>query len=100
MASSDTQGLVPDEPLLCVAIIGCGLIGQAWAVVFLRAGYAVALFDPNEAALKEASPAIEAKLNDLVAAGLMSGQKASAARGQLIVATDLANALELSLIHI
>ena len=94
MASSDTQRSENTEPLPRVAVIGCGLIGQAWAVVFLRAGYGVTLFDPNETALQEASPAIEAKLNDLVAAGLMSAQNASTARGQLIVATDLTNALE------
>ena len=28
-----------------ISIIGCGLIGQAWAVVFLRAGFNVKIYD-------------------------------------------------------
>ena len=31
-----------------VALIGCGLIGQSWAISFLIAGYEVSLFDPVE----------------------------------------------------
>lgn len=29
-----------------IAIVGCGLIGRSWAIVFARAGWDVALFDP------------------------------------------------------
>ena len=31
-----------------VAIVGAGLIGRAWAMIFARAGWDVRLFDPAE----------------------------------------------------
>ena len=37
------------------AIIGSGLIGQAWAIVFARAGCDVKLWDGNSEALGKAS---------------------------------------------
>ena len=32
-----------------VAIVGAGLIGRAWAMIFARAGWDVRLFDPDPA---------------------------------------------------
>ncbi len=37
-----------------VAIIGAGLIGRSWAVVFARAGARIRLYDPSSQALSEA----------------------------------------------
>ena len=31
-----------------IAVVGGGLIGQGWAVVFAQAGYTVAIYDPSE----------------------------------------------------
>src|SRR5690606_30772563 len=42
-----------------VAVIGAGLIGQAWAVVFARGGCQVRLWDGDQAALGRALPLIE-----------------------------------------
>ena len=36
------------------AMIGAGLIGRAWAMVFARAGWAVRLYDSNPAQLADA----------------------------------------------
>ena len=44
-----------------VALIGCGLIGQSWAVNFLRAGFTVSLFDPVEGVTENAKEKIEYK---------------------------------------
>ena len=44
------------------AIIGAGLIGRAWAVVFARAGWQVRLFDAVSAQLPAASKLIEQSL--------------------------------------
>ena len=30
-----------------IAIVGAGLVGRAWAIVFARAGYPVVLYDTN-----------------------------------------------------
>jgi L-gulonate 3-dehydrogenase len=48
-----------------IALVGGGLIGQAWAIVFARAGHAVMLYDAEPAALKQAREAIAARLEDL-----------------------------------
>lgn len=39
-----------------VAIIGAGLIGRSWAVVFARAGARVRVYDPSPQALRDAQP--------------------------------------------
>ena len=48
-----------------VALIGCGLIGQSWAISFLNAGLDVSLFDPVEGVTAQAKEKIKAKLRDL-----------------------------------
>ena len=53
-----------------VAIVGAGLIGRAWGTVFARAGWAVALTDPDAATLAGAPGAIAAELAMLASHGL------------------------------
>jgi L-gulonate 3-dehydrogenase len=60
-----------------VALIGAGLVGQGWAIVFARAGREVALFDADARALEAAGPAIEASLADLRALGLVDEDPAA-----------------------
>ena len=52
------------------AIIGAGLIGRAWAVVFARAGWTVRLFDAVPAQLSVARRQIEQALTEQQQAGL------------------------------
>lgn len=54
-----------------IGIIGAGLIGRAWAMVFARAGYPVALHDADPDAMREALAAMEAGLGALKAEGLV-----------------------------
>ena len=54
-----------------IAVVGAGLIGRAWAIVFARAGHAVALHDADRAALADNLPVIDAALRDLSNAGLL-----------------------------
>lgn len=54
-----------------IGVIGAGLIGRAWAMVFARAGHDVALYDGVEAALPAAMETIKHRLADLNAAGLI-----------------------------
>jgi len=46
-----------------VAIIGAGLIGCGWAIVFARAGWRVNLYDLHQHALVAAQDTIAAQLN-------------------------------------
>ena len=75
-----------------VAIIGAGLIGRSWAIVFARAGWDVALCDADADQGRRAKPLIEASLADLAAHGLLEDAAGAAARVR--VAADLADAVE------
>ena len=75
-----------------VAIVGAGLIGQAWAIVFARSGWNVQLYDANEASLPQARQLVVGQLQELQAQGLISGADEAASR--VHVAQDLAQALQ------
>ena len=58
-----------------IALVGGGLIGQAWAIVFGR-GHEVMLYDAEPAALKRAQDAIALRLADLAGFGLLDDPSA------------------------
>ena len=62
------------------AIVGAGLIGRSWAIVFARAGWAVRLADPSAEALAAAPGLIRQALDDLKTHGLVDDPAAAAAR--------------------
>lgn len=74
-----------------VAIVGAGLIGRAWAVVFARAGWAVRLTDPHIPTLDTAPGLISDELHALHAHGLVDDPEGSAAR--VSTAKNLADAV-------
>ncbi len=74
-----------------VAIVGAGLIGRAWAVVFARSGWAVRLTDPHGPTLDTAPGLIRDELHALHAHGLVDDPEAAAAR--IGTAKDLADAV-------
>jgi len=63
-----------------VAVIGAGLIGRAWAMVFARAGWRVRLHDRESAQLAAARAFIEASLAEQATYGLVVDPAAAAAR--------------------
>jgi len=48
-----------------IALIGGGLIGQAWAIVFARAGHEVAMYDASPVTIDQAQINIASRLDDL-----------------------------------
>jgi L-gulonate 3-dehydrogenase len=62
-----------------IAIVGAGLIGRAWAIVFARAGCPVALWDKLPGVAEAAMEQIGARLGDLHAAGLVDEEPAAIA---------------------
>jgi L-gulonate 3-dehydrogenase len=74
-----------------VGIIGSGLIGRAWAIVFSRAGWDVALHDSVAGAAERARGLVAEGLAELAAHGLADEPEKAAARVR--VATDLADAV-------
>ena len=55
-----------------IAIIGTGLIGRAWAMVFARAGHSVRIWDPVAGVPQAALGLIGQSLQDLAEAGLIT----------------------------
>ena len=77
-----------------IATIGCGLIGQGWATVFAQAGFDVAMYDVSPEAAEHALGAMERRVADLVAFGLIAPSDAPAILNRLTVATSLEEALQ------
>jgi 3-hydroxyacyl-CoA dehydrogenase len=63
-----------------IGIVGAGLIGRAWAIVFARAGHPVAICDTSPEALRRSVGVIDASLRDLQDHGLLDDPDAALAR--------------------
>jgi L-gulonate 3-dehydrogenase len=75
-----------------VAMIGSGLIGRSWAIVFAGGGFEVALYDPAPGVADQARKLVSEGLEELSAHGLVKDATAAAARVR--AATSMADALE------
>jgi len=74
-----------------IAVIGAGLIGRAWAMVFARAGWAVRLTDSDPAQLVHARAFIAASLDEQQQYRLVTD--AGAALARIAYAADLESAI-------
>src|SRR6185369_4487559 len=63
-----------------VAVIGAGLIGRAWAMVFARGGWRVRLHDRDDAQLSAARAFIETSLAEQAGYGLVADCAGAVAR--------------------
>lgn len=75
-----------------VAVIGAGLVGTGWAIVFARAGLQVRIYDANPQATESALTLIAAQLKELRAFGLVDDPVEIAAR--IRPAYELAEAID------
>jgi len=73
-------------------IIGSGLIGQGWAIVFARAAWRVNLHDPDQDAARKALTMITRQLAMLDAQGLLK-EDAAAVAARIRIADDLSQAV-------
>jgi 3-hydroxyacyl-CoA dehydrogenase len=74
------------------AILGSGLIGRSWAMVFARGGHEVVLWDQDEAQVAKALTHIAATLPLMAAEGLI--EEAGAVQARIRAAQSLGKALE------
>ena len=74
------------------AVVGTGLIGRAWAMVFARAGHPVTLYDIDSAAAERALAIIERSLIDLDNHGLLNDAVANI-RARIRIVPTLAETL-------
>jgi len=75
-----------------IGIVGSGLIGRSWAVVFARAGHETALWDGKPGAAEAALDRARQAIADLAEAGALADPDAAAAR--LSVHPTLESALD------
>lgn len=75
-----------------VAIVGAGLIGRSWAMVFARSGWEAAIYDPVEGAAEAAHALCRTGLENLEAHGLCDD--AAAAFARISVAPSLEAAVD------
>ncbi len=76
-----------------IAVVGAGLIGSAWAMVFARAGHGVRIWDPASGASDAAMGVVRARLADLHAAGLIT-EAPDAVAARVAVAATLEDCLQ------
>ena len=74
-----------------VAVVGAGLVGSGWAIVFARAGLDVKMFDSAPGAAQRALQRIGDRVDDLRDAGLVDDPKGILAR--ITVVETLADAV-------
>jgi L-gulonate 3-dehydrogenase len=67
-----------------VGIVGAGLVGSAWAIVFARAGVNVRAFDASEDIRRTTAARIRASLEDMAKAGLVDGVDAICSRVTIV----------------
>ena len=75
-----------------VAVIGAGLIGRAWAMVFARAGWDAAMYDAVDGVADKALGLIAEGLDELARHGLVADPRGSAKRVR--AAKSIADALD------
>jgi 3-hydroxyacyl-CoA dehydrogenase len=75
-----------------VAVVGAGLIGRSWAIVFAAGGFEVALYDAGRDVVDAARVLVGQGLRDLAEHGLLDDPQAAAARVR--AAAGLADALD------
>jgi 3-hydroxyacyl-CoA dehydrogenase len=76
-----------------IAVIGAGLIGRAWAMVFARAGHPVKLWDNDAGAVPKALGLIEEAVREMHGFGLVT-EDPRAISARVVSAATLAEALK------
>ena len=77
-----------------IAVVGGGLIGQGWAVVFAQSGYEVAIYDPSADVRKTVRNTIKQRIADLVSAELITAFLGEKMLEQLTVTHSLEEAVD------
>lgn len=77
-----------------IAVVGTGLVGRAWSIVFARAGHDTVMFDPVEGAAQKARDTIADGLPGLSEAGQLAESRPDEVMARLSIATSLEDAVD------
>jgi len=77
-----------------ITLIGAGLVGRGWGIVFAKAGYEVTLYDISDSILEKALEEIKQNLTDMKGMGLLANQSEKEIYERITLETDLEKALE------
>lgn len=78
-----------------IAIVGSGLIGQFWAMIFASGGYQVSIYDIDAQQVSRALALIREKMQRYEQQGCLKGTTSASQQAELITGhTDLAECLE------
>jgi 3-hydroxyacyl-CoA dehydrogenase len=76
-----------------VSLVGCGLVGSAWSLVFARAGFDVTIFDQVASSVQSALDFVKTFAPALAAQDLLNGQDPATVLARLKPAASLAEAV-------
>jgi L-gulonate 3-dehydrogenase len=76
-----------------IALVGCGLVGGSWGLVFARAGFDVTLYDPSQASLDAALDFARGASSTLAEMDLLNGQNPAEVISRLKPVPSLAEAV-------
>jgi 3-hydroxyacyl-CoA dehydrogenase len=76
-----------------IAIVGCGVVGSSWALVFSRAGFEVSIYDASPGVQQEALDFVRASLSSLSAQGPAGEDPVDVVMSRLTPTTSLEAAL-------
>ncbi len=79
--------------MLKISVVGCGLVGGSWSLVFARAGFDVTLYDPSPASVDAALAFAATAAKALAAQDMLNGQSAETILARLTRAGTLADAV-------
>ena len=71
-----------------IGIVGSGLIGKSWAMIFASEGFSVKLYDVDKNQVSKAIENIRSELVEFETAGTLRGSLAAADQAKLVEGTD------------
>jgi L-gulonate 3-dehydrogenase len=78
---------------LRIGVVGSGLIGRAWAIVFARGGCSVKMFDPMGGIAEQALASISDTLEGMAKLDLLQGQSVAHVASRITATQSLADAV-------
>ena len=76
-----------------MTIVGCGVVGSSWALVFARAGFDVSIYDASTTAQEDALAFVRDALKGSASKELAAAETVEATLGRLTLAVSLEDAL-------